>query len=176
MQKGYEWLWKEPGPVMLQDMLNIFGTVEAPGAKDNPVIMAWAKETGQKGYVHDSVPWCGLAMAVAAKRAGWPYNPGGNALWALNWATWGDHAEIPMLGDVLVFGRTGGGHVTQYVGEDATCFHILGGNQTDQVNIVRKPKADLIQARRAPWKVAQPANVRRVFLSPAGAPLSTNEA
>lgn len=175
MQKGYEWLWNEPGPKMLREMLKLFGTDEVPGAKDNATIMKWAKEVEEPAYKNDAIPWCGLGVSVAAKRAGWEFKPLGNALWARNWAKWGKAAKVPMLGDVLVFGRGTGGHVALYVGEDSTHFHILGANQSDTVNIVRKAKTQLIEARRAPWKVAQPFNVRRVMLSSKGAPVAGKE-
>lgn len=42
----YAWLSKEGGPKMLIEALKLFGTLEAPGAKDNPVILAWAAELG----------------------------------------------------------------------------------------------------------------------------------
>lgn len=176
MQKGYEWLLKEQAPNMLLQMLAIYGVKETPGAGDNPIIMAWADETGLRNvYKHDSVAWCGLACAVAAKRSSWDYAPKGNALWALNWASWGNAAPSPMLGDVMTFNRDGGGHVALYVGEDDTHYHILGGNQSDQVNIVRKAKSSFYKARRAPWRIAQPANVRKIILSSSGAPVSGKE-
>lgn len=152
---------------MLLEFLKIYGTQEAPGAADNLVILQWAIETGlHKVYKHDSVAWCGLAMAVVAKRAGkdLPVNP----LWALNWAKFGNKvSDGAKLGDVLVFKRTKGGHVALYVGEDDTCYHCLGGNQSDVVNIVRKAK-NRVYAIRRPVYINQPANVRKVILSPAG--------
>jgi uncharacterized protein (TIGR02594 family) len=174
-QAGYEWLWAEPGPVMLKEMLKLFGTRETAGDKNNPTIMGWARETNTT-YPGDATAWCGLAVSVAAKRAGWDYYPGKNALWARNWALWGHKAKTAMLGDVLVFPRGQGGHVAIYVGEDKTHYHILGGNQSDTVNIVRKAKTPILAIRRAPWKIAQPENVRRVYLSAKGAPTSTKEA
>jgi uncharacterized protein (TIGR02594 family) len=171
----YRWLLAEPGPRMLGQMLALYGTQEAAGAADNPIILAWAEECGIHGYVHDSVAWCGLCMAIAAKRSGWDYNPGHNALWARNWALWGARQAIAMLGDVLVFPRGDGGHVAMYVGEDDSHYHILGGNQGDQVSIARKPKTPILAIRRAPWRMSQPANVRIVRLKAAGAPLSTKE-
>jgi len=174
MQPGYEWLWKEPSPKMLLEMLAIYGTREVIGPKNNPVIMGWAKETNTT-YPGDDVAWCGLAVSIAAKRAGWDYHPKGNALWARNWASWGTKQDVAMLGDVLVFPRGQGGHVALYVGEDETHYHILGGNQSDMVNIVRKAKTPLLAIRRAPWKIAQPANVRVVKLSAKGAPTSVKE-
>ncbi len=164
----YEYLYYEPGPKMLLEMLNLHGVEELLGPGDNPLIMAWAKEVKAKGYTHDAVAWCGLGMAVAAKRGGWDYEPGGNSLWARNWAKWGTKQKVAMLGDVLVFPRGTGGHVAIYVGEDKSHYHILGANQTDKVNIARKPKEPIIAIRRAPWKIKQPPGVRQIFVGASG--------
>lgn len=175
MQPGYEWLWAETGPKMLREALALFGTREVAGPKNNPEIIGWAKEV-HTTYPGDATAWCGLFVSVCAKRAGWDYHPNGNALWARNWADWGTPQKVAMLGDVLVFPRGQGGHVTIYVGEDDTHYHCLGGNQSDAVNIVRKAKTPILAIRRAKWNLAQPDNVRRVFLSPKGAPDSGSEA
>lgn len=173
LPKKYAWLADEPGPRMLLAALDEYGTLEVPGKGSNPKITGWAHECGIGAYSTDDIPWCGLFMAVCAKRAGWARPP--NPLWARNWAQFGQAADTAMLGDVLVFSRGSGGHVALYVGEDKTSFHCLGGNQSDAVSITRVAKSRLIAARRPKWKVTQPANVRRVFLTPSGA-LSTNEA
>lgn len=167
----YAWLDKEPGPRVLHEALALYGTEEKSGEENNPVILGWAKECGIS-YAGDSVPWCGLLMAVVVKRAG--YSPVATPLWAQSWSKWGNAASTPSLGDVLVFIRPSGGHVGLYVGEDATTFHVLGGNQSDSVRISRIAKGRLIAARRSPWKIGQPKNVRRVILSDDGE-LSTNE-
>ena len=75
---------------------------------------------------------------------------------------------------MLVFVRNGGGHVGLYVGEDATAYHVLGGNQSDGVTITRVAKERCIAARRL-YAVAAPSNVRPVQIGASG-PLSTNEA
>lgn len=168
LPREYQWLSLEPGPKMLLEFLGIYGTKEVLGPGDNPIIIQWAKELGLKDYQHDETAWCGLAMAVVAKRAGKELPPA-NPLWALNWALFGNKVtDGPKLGDVLVFKRQGGGHVTLYVGEDEGCYHCLGGNQSDMVNIVRKAK-DRLYAVRRPVYIHQPLNVRKVFLSPTGA-------
>jgi cell wall-associated NlpC family hydrolase len=79
-----------------------------------------------------------------------------------------------MLGDVLVFSRDGGGHVGIYVGEDAKTYRVLGGNQGDKVSIVPILKTRCVGIRRTNWKISQPKNVRKIFLSESGT-LSTNE-
>lgn len=176
LPKQYSWLYDEPGPRLLVEFLKLYGVVETPGAKNNPEILRWAKEIGLAHvYKHDSIAWCGLVMAYVAAQAGWDHAPKGNALYARNWASWGDKADKPSLGDVLVFVRKGGGHVGIYVAEDKEAFHVLGGNQSDAVNIKRIAKSRLLDARRCPWRVNQPSNVRPVVMT-ANGKLSQNEA
>lgn len=172
LPKQYAYLTSEPGPKMLLEALKLYGTKEAEGSHDNPEIMEWAKEVGISDYVHDSIAWCGLFMAVVAYRSG--KTVVNSPLWAANWLKFGVKSDIPQLGDVLVFQRPGGNHVGLYVGEDATTYHVLGGNQSDSVSITRIQKARLRGSRRE-YKVAAPANVRSIQLSPTG-PVSTNEA
>lgn len=167
----FAWLWDEPGPRILLSMRNIYGTMEDTSAKSNPVILGWAKRVGlEKIYKSDAIYWCGLATAFAAADSGWPYAPNGNSLWARNWNIW--ETPVPkgkeMLGDVLIFERGKGGHVGLYVAEDSKYFYTLGGNQSDTVNIQPKEKKRLIGARRCTWRIAQPSNVRKIFVAPSG--------
>jgi uncharacterized protein (TIGR02594 family) len=169
LPQHYAWLNDEPGPRILKTMLALHGTKEVPGIASNKTIMDWAKRVGvSRTYTDDSIPWCGLGMAYVALESGWdiPVNP----LWARNWATWGHRVDPDkaMLGDVLVFARGSAGHVADYVGEDATHFHIIGCNQDDCVSIKRRAKAQLLAARRCPWRVNQPPNVRKVWLAATG--------
>jgi uncharacterized protein (TIGR02594 family) len=178
LPKQYAWLEKEPDPKLLIEMRALHGTVERRGSGSNPEILRWAKEIGL-GHVYkdDAIAWCGLTVAFAAFKAGYPCAPKGNALWARNWACWGNPVDIKnaMLGDVLVFVRKGGGHVGVYVAEDADAFHVLGGNQGDAVNIKRIVKSRCIAVRRSPFKRGQPASVRKVVMAANGS-VSKNEA
>jgi uncharacterized protein (TIGR02594 family) len=174
LPEKYQWLLNEPGPKMLVEALKLYGTKEVPGNNDNPEILSWAAETGlSRVYSADAIPWCGLFIAIVAKRADktFPDNP----LWALNWAKFGAHKPHPELGDVLTFKRNGGGHVGLYVGEDNDCWHVLGGNQGDAVNIKRFTKDRLYECRSPIWKIAKPGNIRKVYLQPDGE-VSDNEA
>lgn len=158
---------------MIVEALKLYGTKEIVGKEHNPVIIGWAKETGLESvYTADEIPWCGLVMAVIAKRAGKeiPVAP----LWALNWAKFGVEVQSPMLGDVLTFRRPGGGHVGLYVGEDKICYHVLGGNQGNAFNIARIEKSRLYRVRRPVYSIAQPPNVRKIYLSATGS-ISKNE-
>lgn len=80
-----------------------------------------------------------------------------------------------MLGDILVFKRDGGGHVGFYVAEDKDYYHVLGGNQSDSVNITRIAKYRCVGIRRCDWKTAQPNAVKKYIVEASGK-ISTNEA
>lgn len=167
----YGWLAAEEGTLMVVAFMKLYGVKEKWGAEDNPVILSWASEVGLKNYTHDSIAWCGLTMAVVAKRA--KKVPPNNPLWALNWKYFGIASLQPMYGDVLVFTRPGGGHVGLYIAEDDEAFHVGGGNQGDECKIARIEKSRLVSARR-PIYHKQPPEVRRIFVEPNGV-LSTNE-
>lgn len=181
----YAYLRQDPrAPKMVQAALDLYGLQEGVGAADNPTILKWADEvaaaTGSRYadwaadfYNKDAIPWCGLFMAVCAVRSAdgrADRLPEHKYLSALEWKAWG----VPVakadavVGDVMISQRAGGGHVALIVGEDATHFHILGGNQSDQVSIVRKAKADVVAVRRPRYQV-RPAGARKVVVSATGA-------
>lgn len=175
--------------------LALLGTNEVPGKASNAVIESWRDELNKAkpgsvvGFSDDSVPWCGLFAAIVTRRAG--KEPVASPLWARNWAEFGTAvatntgtdakpklAFVPgakaCLGDVLVFVRPGGGHVGFYVAEDATAYHVIGGNQSDSVSITRVEKARCIAVRRPPM-TTPPASMKPYVVAANGA-ISTNEA
>jgi uncharacterized protein (TIGR02594 family) len=177
--KNYKHLAKKESlPKILQEMLKNEGIAETQGNENNPVIMGWARTLGSKRlgvlYTSDSnQPWCGLGLAIAVFNAG--YEPPPICIRAASWKTWGVKSWQPMLGDVLVFARDGGNHVGLYIAEDATHFHVLGGNQGDMVCVKRIAKSRLMEARRTRWVSGQPESVKRYFVKTSGA-VSENEA
>ena len=179
LPEKYNWLANEGGPVMITKALELFDTSETLGKKNNPTILSWAKEVGGEVddvYQADEIPWCGLFIAVVAKRS--LKQVVKDPLWALNWGTFGKSTDKAMLGDVLVFVRKTAegkkaGHVGLYVGEDASSYHVLGGNQSDKVCITRIEKSRLYAARRPNYNI-QPSNVRVILLSSSGG-VSKNE-
>lgn len=180
LSERYQHLFMEPGPRMLIKALELMGIKEFAGQANNPIISSWVSELDDIlpsqwiiDYLQkDSTPWCGTFMAIAAQRAKKPVPE--EFFRAKAWMNWGDAAPgEPELGDVLVFGRNGGGHVALYVGEDADCYHCLGGNQGDEVSITRIKKSRLLGARQF-YAIAKPHNVRRIYREPNGS-ISTNE-
>lgn len=181
---AFQWLANiSPLPRMVAEWIKILGTTEAPGAANNPTIMQWADEVGVDRigwrYTEDSIPWCGLAMAVVALRAG-KVVPGG-PLRALNWQTFGralTPIEEPSLGDALVMNREGGGHVCTYLAEGRNrqgqrIYWGVGGNQRDSVRIDPFLASRVVAVRRPIYR-NQPASVRPYIVT-ADAELSTNE-
>lgn len=152
----------------------LLGIKEVPGAGDSGTILSWAKKLGgwvASFYRHDSTPWCGLFVGYVFSQIGiqGPQNP----LGALQWSSWGEKLNTPWLGCVMTFRRPGGGHVGFYVGEDATAYHILGGNQSDTVSITRIDKKRLDAIR---WPTGQVlGSVGRVDLRADGKPVSRDE-
>jgi uncharacterized protein (TIGR02594 family) len=65
---------------------------------------------------------------------GLPYPSKGMFARAKSWLDWGKPCS-PVLGAVVVFGREGGGHVGFLVGQNDTNWYVLGGNQSNAVNI-----------------------------------------
>lgn len=129
----------------------ITGTKEFDGGKNNPIILGWVSsiierypelKPGIGWYKHDSVPWCGLHQAYTMAKAG--FRPPLEPLLATNWFyKWEDGVKLsgPALGAVVVMTRQGGGHVTQYEGEDDNYWFGRGGNQSDTVNVAKFPKS-----------------------------------
>jgi uncharacterized protein (TIGR02594 family) len=184
-----QWQWIQDSlnanngsPHMITEALKEFGVHEGLGELNNQEILAWAKEVGGNVadvYKNDAIPWCGLFMAVIAKRAGkqLPKDP----LWALNWGTFGVHVDQPMFGDVCTFvrhtpdGKTAG-HVALYLAQNTENYFIIGGNQHDEVCIMGIAKTRLYTARRPIYQIGLPANVKTIILDDAtSVPLSTNE-
>ena len=174
----YKWLESiQDRPWLIDRALELYGTLEALGAKNNPTIISWAKELGgweKNYYTKDSIPWCGLFAAIVCKRA--KKTVVKNYLRAMSWSSWDkpiSDKEVG-LGDILVFNRNGGGHVGFYVAEDATAYHVLGGNQSNGVSISRIAKSRLYSCQRANYRV-MPNSVKKYYMDAAGT-LSTNEA
>jgi uncharacterized protein (TIGR02594 family) len=127
------------------------GLREIKGARHEPRILAMIKRIGRWAGVtikDDETPWCGTFAADCMLAAG--INPPPIAVRARPWGAWGTPVT-PRVGAVLVFGREGGGgHVGFYVGEDATRFYVLGGNQGDAVKISPILKSRLLACRWPP--------------------------
>lgn len=177
----YQWLSNlQELPSTIKEALALYGVQEIVGAGSNLTIIEWRDELNQagvkiSGFSDDDVAWCGLFAAIVTyRRKKKPKEVVESPLWARNWLQYGIGTDQPSLGDILVFKRNGGGHVGFYIGEDASHYHVLGGNQGNAVNIKRLEKARLLGARR-PIYIKKPSSVKPYRLSSTG-DTSTNEA
>lgn len=171
----YDWLKFEKEPRHLVEAAKLIGTKEVPGLKSNPTIMAWAKELSlHEIYRNDDTAWCGLFIAITLKRAGREILHQYGNLRAREWGNYGVKVDKAELADILVFIRPGGGHVGYYVAEDKECYHVLGGNQSNMVNVIRIEKSRCTAIRRVKYN-NKPQNIRSIVLSGTGE-ISKNEA
>ena len=132
-------------------------------------LTSWARPL-DLSYNADEIPWCGL-FTCHCLTATLPDEPvPSQPLAARNWQGFGQ-AVMPQFGAVLVFWRGNkqgwSGHVGYYWGEDDIHYHVLGGNQSDQVNITRVAKSRLLAAR---WPLSVPPSGTLCAASPSAAP------
>lgn len=166
------WTFSMGNTPWLATATSLLGTTEVSGTASNPTIMDWAKKLGgwiTSYYKDDSIPWCGLFVAhcFSVNNIKGPSNP----LSALAWADWGTDVD-PQLGAVLVFKRTGGGHVGFYIGETDDAYLVRGGNQSDKVCDTWISKDRCVAIR---WPQGYTASGDPVYLTKSGS-LSSNEA
>ena len=152
----------------------VFGLHEK---RDNAKLRAWLRSDKKTLGDPAALPWCGDFVETAIKRAlpdeVFKGDLAVNPYWARNWVTFG--AQInPTYGAVLVFSRGSSGHVGFAVGQDASCFYVLGGTQGDSVSVVRIERSRLLAARW-PSTALLPASISLPTMTPAGIPKSTNE-
>jgi uncharacterized protein (TIGR02594 family) len=158
-------------PDWLTEARRHMGLKEIPGPKHNSFIAkGWAR-LGAGWFNDDETPWCGLFVAHCIEAAALPYPAKGMFARAKSWAEWGKPFGM-LLGAVAVFGRQGGGHVGFLVGVSSSNLYILGGNQSNAVNIMPIAKSRLLALR---WPDSRALGEK--FAPPmTGGVRSTNEA
>ncbi len=146
------------------------GLREVVGPKHNTTILSWLAKLGA-WWRNDETPWCGVFVAHCMEEAGLPYPK--MYMRAKAWSDYGSLLRRDRLapGAILVFDRTGGGHVGFYVGEDAGHYYVLGGNQGNAVNVMKLGKSRLVASR---WPKGEPVIGGYVFMK--GGKVSTDEA
>jgi uncharacterized protein (TIGR02594 family) len=138
-------------PRWLDKAREYIGTTEAPGSKNNPVILRWWSLI-RAPFTDDLTPWCagfvgGMLESVGIKSS--------RSAAARSYLKWGQKLERPVVGCIVVFSRgPRNGHVGFYVGKDTRGnLRILGGNQGDAVNIKPFDPARVLGYR---WPTGEP--------------------
>jgi uncharacterized protein (TIGR02594 family) len=146
------------------------GLKEIPGPRHNQTIIRWLVKL-RAWWNDDETPWCGVFVAHCMQESWLPFPQ--LYMRAKAWSDYGSLLRRDRLapGAILVFDRAGGGHVGFYVGEDAGFYYVLGGNQSNAVNVMKLGKSRLVASR---WPKGEPVIGKPVYLN--GGSVSTNEA
>ena len=128
-----------PGPMNKPNWISIaegeIGQKEKAGAQHNPRIIEYHATTG--GFKDDETAWCSSFVNWVMKKAG---QGGTNSAGAVSWARWGKKVEQPAYGAIAVIDWDGPGpgwkgHVGFVVGKQGSSVLLLGGNQSNSVNV-----------------------------------------
>ncbi len=144
--------------------------------KNKAELSKWLKSDGKTLGDPSALPWCGdfaeTVIRNSLPKEPFPGDLGVNPYWARNWLQFGKAVE-PCYGAIAVFARNNAGHVGFLVGEDATDWYVLGGNQSDSVKISRLSKSRLLGTR---WPTTYTGSTKPLpKMSAAKIPRSTNE-
>lgn len=133
---------------------SLIGIKEVRGARHNPEILQMWRDIKRGGIKTDEVPWCAAFVGACLERSGIEST---RFEGARSYVSWGQRLAEPVAGCVVVFSRDGGGHVGFVVGQDkAGNLLVLGGNQSDAVNIRAFPRSR-VTAYRWPGGVDIPS-------------------
>ena len=129
------------------------GTKEYPGNADNPDVVKYLKSVDTlsvNAQQNDETSWCSAFINWCMEEAGLKGTE--NAV-ARSWLNWGRELAVPEKGCVAVLwrGSPAGwkGHVGFFVKETSYYVYLLGGNQSDQVNISKYSKNRVLGYRSA---------------------------
>lgn len=130
---------------ILQIASKELGQKEVRGPKENPRIRTYHKYATLKNKRESSenVPWCSSFMCFIAEKAGCKST---NSKLARSWERGGykKKSRHPLPGDVVTFWRkskrSGYGHVGIFLKQTKHFVYVMGGNQSDAVNIRRYSK------------------------------------
>lgn len=120
-------------PKYLTIARSLIGTREIIGKQHNGIIISWLKKLNA-WWLEDETAWCGTFVAHCLKEAG--HDIPKHWYRAKAYLDYGVNIDRPCVGCIVVFNRTGGGHVGFVIGKDyAGRLLVLGGNQNNQVSI-----------------------------------------
>ncbi|MEG5297609.1 TIGR02594 family protein [Enterobacter roggenkampii] len=109
------------------------GEAEVHGPKHNPLILQMWRDIKRGGIKDDETPWCAAFVGSVLEQSGIQSTRFESAR---SYLEWGNKLQEPAYGCIAVLTRDGGGHVGFVVGQnEAGDLMILGGNQSDAVNI-----------------------------------------
>ena len=128
--------------------LKEYGQKEIVGDKHNARIVQYSTDIGNTWVRTDEVAWCSEFVNWCLLQAG---IQGTKSAVARSFLTWGEETKTPKFGDIVVFGWDAtNGHTGFYVNETPDIVRVLGGNQSDEVNVTRYKKDKILSYRKVP--------------------------
>ncbi len=129
------------------------GIKEGAGAGNNPQVQEYLAygSKSNKAEHPDSVAWCSGYECWVHEKEG---EESTNNLMARSWEKWGvDSSNDPLPGDVFTKYRgeksKGFGHVGTFLKRVGNTIYVLGGNQSDMVNVAMFNTATMTSIRRS---------------------------
>lgn len=129
--------------------LQVYGVHGIAGALHNPIILWFFKMSSNSWVNDDETPWCAAFVNWVLKQTNRNIN---GSLSARSFLTYGTAISKPQFGCIVVFWRDNiagpYGHVGFFVKEEGDSLYILGGNQSNSVNITKFPKSRVLGYRK----------------------------
>ncbi|MDE1478327.1 TIGR02594 family protein [Xenorhabdus bovienii] len=150
---------KECRPKWIEAGYKYIGVHEIKGEQHHPNILQWWKDIKRGGIRDDETPWCAAYVGAMFEHVGICSSRFESAK---SYLEWGIPLKEPHYGCVAVFTRVGGGHVGFVVGvAENSDLMVLGGNQSDEVNIRAFPRSRVSGYR---WPSNEPINNKLLSL------------
>lgn len=124
------------------------GIKERSGSADNPEVVKFLKSCAMldaSSQSNDETAWCSAFVNWCVEQAGFE---GTESAAARSWMHWGKPIPTPVPGCIVVLSRGADpskGHVGFFVKEDSRSVFLLGGNQSDSVNVTAHAKSRILR-------------------------------
>lgn len=153
MMRFLKWFKRKPKvsePTAYELALKDAGTWEWKDGH-NPKVIQYFHDVGHSWVKDDETAWCAAFVGAMLERTG---TRSTRKLNARSYLDWGKPVELEdaQPGDIVVFSRGDPngwqGHVAFYVSHSANHVNVLGGNQSNQVNVKPYKRSRLLGIRR----------------------------
>ena len=125
-----------------------YGIREWSGNNHNPDVLKYFSDSGF-ATKDDETSWCSAFVCWCVQQAGMVHT---KSLTARSWLNWGEAVWEPRVGDITVLWRVDPkgwqGHVGFFVRQNGSRIWLLGGNQSNEVNISDYDGTQLLGYRR----------------------------
>ena len=124
----------------------------------NPKVVQYFADVGHSWVKDDETAWCAAFVGAMLKKAGLPHT---GKLNARSYLDWGQPVDLDdaQPGDVVVLWRGSPnawtGHVAFLDRIEGGFWFLLGGNQSDQVNVAGYPRDRVLGVRRMSGKTSK---------------------